>query len=279
MTAPAMPARSPSVRWLRRKLYEGRQHRYDVLLRTTAAASHRILAFGAGRGARELDLRGHGREVVGVDVDNDVRENPFLDCAVLYDGRRLPFGDASFDMCCTHSVIEHLPDPALTFAELGRVLRPGGHLVFKTPNVWFYAMLISRVVPNRFHSTILRFATGRVERDVFPTVYRANSRRQLRALLNAAGFVEAELHVHLNGADYLQFTLPTYLLGVLYERVVNGVSWLEGLRASIVGHFIRGMPQAVATSGECQTGWNLLLQDRATRRAIDHADAHVPTGG
>lgn len=232
-------ARSPAVGWLRKRLYDRYSGRYELLLQAAAGSARRILAFGAGRGARELDLRGPDREVVGVDIDEDVLANPLVDRALVYDGRRLPFPDASFDLTCMHSVIEHLPEPASSFAEVARVLRPGGHLVFKTPNKWFYAMVISRLVPTRLHASVLRFATGRERRDVFPTLYGANTRRRLRRLLLAAGFVEVELHVHLHGAGYLGFFLPTYLIGVLYERIVNISPLFEGLRGHIVGHFVR----------------------------------------
>ena len=233
------PPRSPAVRWLKRKLYPPQQSRYETLVRMNAAAARSVLTFGAGRGAREFDLRAPGREVVGVDVDRDVLENPYVNRALVYDGHTLPFPDATFDLCCTQWVIEHLPEPALTFAELARVLRPGGHLVFKTPNIWCYSMLISRLVPNRLHTHVLRFATGRSERDVFPTLYRANSRRRLRRLLGSAGFLEAELHVHLRGDGYLEFSLPTYLLGLVYERVVNASPLLEDVRGVIIGDFMR----------------------------------------
>jgi len=232
-------ARSAAVRWLKRRLYDRYSGRYESLLQEAARSARRILAFGAGRGARELDLRGPDREVVGVDIDEDVLANPWVDRALVYDGRQLPFPDASFDLTCMHSVIEHLAEPAGSFAEVARVLRPGGHLIFKTPNKWFYAMVISRLVPNRLHANVLRFATGRERRDVFPALYRANTRRRLRRLLLAAGFVEVELHVHLHGAGYLEFSLPTYLIGVFYERIVNIAPLFEGLRGHIVGQFAR----------------------------------------
>jgi SAM-dependent methyltransferase len=233
------------VRWLKQRLYGQHRSRYESLVLTTAASAHRILVFGAGRGAQEIDLRGPRREVVGVDINQVVLVNPFLDRAVVYDGRRLPLPDASFDMCCCHSVIEHLSDPALSFAELARVTQPGGHLLFKTPNKWFYAMLISRLLPHRLHGMVVRFATGRLEQDTFPTLYRANTTRRLRRLLLAAGFVEVELHVHLHAGSYLAFSLPTYLLAVLYERIVNAAPLFEQLRGHIVGHFIRAPLAAV----------------------------------
>jgi SAM-dependent methyltransferase len=51
------------------------------------------------------------------------------------DGRRLAFGDASFDAVFTVSSIEHFGsggDIARAAAEIGRVLRPGGHAVIVT---------------------------------------------------------------------------------------------------------------------------------------------------
>ena len=174
-----------------------------------------------------------------MDISPDVRSNPYLDRAVEYDGRRLPFPDARFDLCRTHSVIEHLDDPPATFGEFARVLEPGGRLIFKTPNRWFYAMLVSQIVPQRLHGPIVRLVTGRAPRDVFPARYRANTLGALRRQLSAAGFIEAELHAHLHGAGYLEWSLPSYLLGILYERVVNATEILEPLRGHIVGEFIR----------------------------------------
>jgi 2-polyprenyl-3-methyl-5-hydroxy-6-metoxy-1,4-benzoquinol methylase len=48
---------------------------------------------------------------------------------------RLPFAAASFDVVIIKHIIEHLPVPALAVAELGRVLRPNGTLIFSTPNL------------------------------------------------------------------------------------------------------------------------------------------------
>jgi SAM-dependent methyltransferase len=45
----------------------------------------------------------------------------------------LSFGDASFDICMTNEVMEHLPDLKASLAELQRVLRPGGILLSTFP--------------------------------------------------------------------------------------------------------------------------------------------------
>ncbi|HSD78941.1 MAG TPA: class I SAM-dependent methyltransferase [Solirubrobacteraceae bacterium] len=49
---------------------------------------------------------------------------------VRADGAALPFGDASFDTAVTTMVLCTVPDPAAVLAEVARVLRPGGRLLF-----------------------------------------------------------------------------------------------------------------------------------------------------
>jgi SAM-dependent methyltransferase len=50
--------------------------------------------------------------------------------AARADAESLPFADASFDLVFGHAVLHHLPDLERAFAELHRVLRPGGRLLF-----------------------------------------------------------------------------------------------------------------------------------------------------
>ncbi|MEM7763046.1 MAG: class I SAM-dependent methyltransferase [Pseudomonadota bacterium] len=53
-------------------------------------------------------------------IDADVRQASI---------EQLPFEDQSFDIVIAAHVLEHLPDPATAFAEMRRVLRPGGWVV------------------------------------------------------------------------------------------------------------------------------------------------------
>jgi SAM-dependent methyltransferase len=153
-----------------------------------------VLDFGAGRGiwaeiesGFRLDLttlKGKCKKVIGVDVDPIVVNNPLVDEAiVLPDDGSIPLPDQSVDMIVSWAVFEHLEDPAHTTAELDRILRPGGWICSWTPNKWGYISIGARLIPNRFHTSVLRRihpTSQRQESDVFPTFYRINTLRELR---------------------------------------------------------------------------------------------------
>ena len=50
-----------------------------------------------------------------------------------FDGRTIPFPDASFDHVLCTEVLEHAEDPEMLVAEMHRVLRPGGALIATIP--------------------------------------------------------------------------------------------------------------------------------------------------
>ena len=52
------------------------------------------------------------------------------------DLRALTFDDAAFDLVVSSDILEHVRDPILAFAEIHRVLRPGGMHVFTVPMPW-----------------------------------------------------------------------------------------------------------------------------------------------
>ncbi|HEX7887923.1 MAG TPA: class I SAM-dependent methyltransferase [Ramlibacter sp.] len=104
--------------------------------------SPRLLDIGCGHGYIHPDLRQAGFEVVGVEVADEVlplarQANPEVEYRA-YDGHRLPFDDASFDVATAICVMHHVPPPQWpAFArEMRRILRPGGIAVVFEHNPW-----------------------------------------------------------------------------------------------------------------------------------------------
>ncbi|SDC61516.1 class I SAM-dependent methyltransferase [Actinokineospora iranica] len=58
-------------------------------------------------------------ESLGLDVEGRVA-----------DAERIPYDDDSFDLVVGHAVLHHIPDIPAAFAEIHRVLKPGGRFVF-----------------------------------------------------------------------------------------------------------------------------------------------------
>ena len=150
-----------------------------------------VVDLGAGRGAfsdsdivmnRKLaTLKGKVREVIGIDIDPAVMENPSLDRALVYDGVTIPLPDNSVDMIVSDHVFEHVTDPERFVAEMDRILKPGGWVCARTPYIISLVVMGASLVPNRMHSRALRKSQpSRESFDVFPTVYKLNSFSRLK---------------------------------------------------------------------------------------------------
>jgi SAM-dependent methyltransferase len=207
---------------------------FDETIRRYLRREAVILDAGAGRGLRyPYDYGQAVSLVIGVDTDPEIAENPSLDQAVVADLARLPFADRTFDLVFSKYVVEHLTRPLTTFREFHRVMKPGAHLLFQTPNRYHYVALAAMLTPHRFH-VWFNERRGRVEEDTFPTRYRANDRRTLRKLAASSGFRVVALEMIEPKPDYLFFHPLAYRVGIAYERLVDSTSRLADLRCVIV---------------------------------------------
>lgn len=75
-------------------------------------------------------------------VTSDVRKGPHIDMEV--DAQRMTFPDQSLRCVFAINVFHHLPDPELFFAELERVLKPGGGCILVEPHAGFFSALLHR---------------------------------------------------------------------------------------------------------------------------------------
>jgi ubiquinone/menaquinone biosynthesis C-methylase UbiE len=174
-----------------------------------------VLDVGCGRGQGDEDpspyrrklrrLGESGRTVVGIDVDSAGGLNRLIDeFRQIKDLHRWPVDDASVEMVFADYVLEHVQDPTSFFQEAFRVLTPGGCLCVRTPNFFGYAAFLSWLIPNRLHERILaRVQPEKKSEDVFPTVYRCNTRRRLLCALRELG-MESVVYSIEGEPGYLQ---------------------------------------------------------------------------
>ena len=100
----------------------------------------RVLDLGSGAGTDSLvaaQMLGESGRVTGIDMTPEMLAKARAAAAELGaanvefvegEAERLPFPDESFDVVISNGVIDLIPDKDAVFAELFRVLAPGGHI-------------------------------------------------------------------------------------------------------------------------------------------------------
>ncbi len=128
-----------------------------IALRARIADRERVLDLGCGNGLLLALLHRGGAHFVGLDVMPEMallarRAVPSVPILVG-DGRRLPFGDASFDVVVSRAVLQHIDDLDAVVGEVKRVLRRGGRFLLLVPvssaPIDFARAVASRLVPER----------------------------------------------------------------------------------------------------------------------------------
>jgi ubiquinone/menaquinone biosynthesis C-methylase UbiE len=192
-----------------------------------------LLDAGCGRTAPILaKYKGKARRLIGVDL---VEFGPALSGLELYhcDLGAIPIEDNCVDVIMARSVMEHVTDPARVFSETYRVLKPGGHFIILTANLWDYASIIAKLVPNQFHPWIVSKTEGREEHDVFPVAYRTNTRSAIKKWAKHAGFEIASFRYLGQYPSYFMFNGFLFLLATAYEKLIGHVSALNFLQGWI----------------------------------------------
>jgi ubiquinone/menaquinone biosynthesis C-methylase UbiE len=221
----------------RLKYFGHQEHPYRIFERTVEQylrPDHTLLDAGCGRTAPVLaKYRGKAKRLVGIDVvDFDAR---ITDIELLKnDLGKIDLEDSSVDVVMARSVMEHVEDPTAVYGEMWRVLRRGGHFIFLTANLWDYASLIAKVVPNRFHPWIVARVEGREEQDVFPIQYRTNTRGAVMRYAGQAGFDVVSYDYHGQYPCYFLFNGALFLLGTAYEKLISRFEALHFLRGWIL---------------------------------------------
>ena len=176
---------------------EARAEKIVRLFEKQIPSGCRILDLGGGWGfyAQPLTKRGHEHLVLDV-VKPGYQKAP----VVLYDGSRIPFPDASFDVTVLVTMLHHVPDPEALLKEVRRVTR---------------RKVI--VVEDLYHHRVGRFWT--ICRDRFLNVELIDHPHQFRT---DAGWRE---FFKTSGFEVSSFkSFYAWLMGF---RILNGVYILE----------------------------------------------------
>ena len=73
---------------------------------------------------------------VGLDIETALEYDKYVKPDLLWDGKKMPIKDNSYNTIIATEVLEHCFEPEILLKEIYRVLKPGGLLFFTVPFVW-----------------------------------------------------------------------------------------------------------------------------------------------
>ena len=195
----------------------------EAIVRGYVTRDSNVLDLGCGRGGVAEVIWRDVRLAAGIDPDMASLTGHRAPGMPVVRGvaEDLPFASGSFDVVVSVWVLEHLVDPLGAFIEVSRVLRPGGHFIFLTPNLRNPLMVMNRLgkaLPALQRRVVAR-VYGRDEADTFPVRYRVNTERDIKAYAQASGLRVHELRV-VPDPTYLAMNRILFNASVMSERVM-----------------------------------------------------------
>ncbi|OHB62660.1 MAG: hypothetical protein A2Y77_00360 [Planctomycetes bacterium RBG_13_62_9] len=121
------------------------QTNLDFLVRTDLfKPGDKVLEIGCGIGTVVFELAKRGYDVVGTDISGVAieygrRKYESIQLQVQ-PAEELAFEDKAFDVVLSFDLFEHIARIDRHVDEVHRVLKPGGHYLFQTPNKWSNAV-------------------------------------------------------------------------------------------------------------------------------------------
>ena len=176
-----------------------------------------VLDLGSGAGIDALIAAravGPGGHVIGVDMTPEMLEaartnaaNSKVDHVEFREGRleHLPVDDGTVDAVTSNCVINLVPDKSVVFAEIARVLRPGGRLVVSD-------IVLDGNLPEAVTESVMAYVG---------CVSGAERRETYFQLLADAGLAEVEI---LKDVDFLEITekaSPAEVLSLLESAEID----------------------------------------------------------
>ncbi len=201
---------------------------YAGLIDSLVDENTKILDVGCGHVDFMKPVYGKTQHTYGLDPNlRTLERNEIINHKKHGSVEKIPFPDDFFDLVVSAWVLEHLKFPLVAFQEIYRTLKPGGKVIFLTPNTWNYNVWLIRLIPELFHDFLTRRLYQRQDHDTFDTFYRINSPRKIDKILLPLGYKKVKLI--LNGdPSYISFNDFLFKIACLIEKVIdNRLSFLK----------------------------------------------------
>jgi len=146
-----------------------------------------VLDYGCGDGSFSRFLAVRGANVVGIDISPKLIEQARASASrmgmngsspqfMVGDAHRTPFGDGTFDYVVGNGALHHL-DLEKAYAEIARVLKPGGRALFMEPMYHHPLLWILRRLTPKTH-TVDEKPLSFADMDKAKKWFRASSHRE-----------------------------------------------------------------------------------------------------
>lgn len=216
--------------WLPRSFTVSFNRAYEAVMREVMAEASvkSVLDIGGGKKCFVAGMRvpEQGTRIVAIDVDEgELRQNRDVDAKVVGDVTvGLPFGDSSFDIVTSRSLLEHLSDNEAFARHAARVLRPRGYFVHLCPGKLAPFAVINQILPNAVARKLLYYFQPSFELECgFRAYYDRTYFSGMKGILERNGFEVVEIRRRYYQSIYFNFFVPFYLLSLLYDMVVAGL--------------------------------------------------------
>ena len=203
------------------------QNIYEEVLKSHLDSDFIWLDLGCGhsllpswRSAEEKKIINNIKRIVGIDYDlGSLKKHNTIQNKVRGDASELPFKKNSFNLITSNMVFEHLDNPELQLREIFNILKPGGLLIFHTPNYYGYTTILAKLIPEKMKDKLIFFLQKRKEEDVFPTYYRINSEFKIREFAKLTGFNVLKIRMIVTTAQF-HIIPPVAIIELLWIKML-----------------------------------------------------------